>query len=98
MKGPAPASVSTSPAALTAATRVVCDFDLAAFSTMLRDGYMAAPPTIGVLAAAKAAGAAARARAAANGVNLRMGDLIGNGGRSSPLGLRWWSSDTDVMM
>lgn len=44
-------SVSTKPAALTAATSVVWSLELTAFSTMVLLGYMAAPPTITVSAA-----------------------------------------------
>lgn len=44
-------SVSTRPAALTAATSVVWSFELTAFSTMVLLGYIAAPPTITVSAA-----------------------------------------------
>src|SRR5277367_1330449 len=47
VNGPGPFSVSTSPAAFTAATRVVWSAELIALSTMSLVGYMAAPPTIG---------------------------------------------------
>jgi hypothetical protein len=39
-------SVSTKPAAITAATSVVCSFEFTAFSTMFFVLYIAAPPTI----------------------------------------------------
>jgi len=48
VNGPAPASVSTNPAALTAATSVVWSFELTAFSTMFFVLYIGAPPTIGL--------------------------------------------------
>src|ERR1700722_20664794 len=51
VKGPAPLRVSTRPAALTAATRVVWSLELMAFWTMVLVGYISAPPTITVLAA-----------------------------------------------
>ena len=61
VKGPAPFSVSTRPAALTAATRVVWSFELTALATIVLLGYMAAPPTIGLdMDMAKAAGEAVR--------------------------------------
>ena len=47
VKGPALLSVSTRPAALTAATRVVWMGELAAFCTMFLVGYISAPPTMG---------------------------------------------------
>src|SRR5665213_3451006 len=47
VKGPGPLSVSTRPAALTAATSVVWIGEFTAFSTMVLDGDMAAPPTMG---------------------------------------------------
>ena len=50
VNGPAPSSVSTRPAACTAATRVVWSLELTAFSTMFLVGYIGAPPTIGVAA------------------------------------------------
>src|ERR1700754_2882987 len=49
VNGPALDKVSTRPAALTAATRVVWSFELTAFSTMFLVGYMGAPPTILVM-------------------------------------------------
>src|SRR5687768_1612115 len=52
VKGPAEFSVSTNPAALTAATNVVWSFELTAFWTMVRVGNIAAPPTMGFLATA----------------------------------------------
>ena len=51
VKGPGPDSVSTSPAAFTAATSVVWSAELTAFSMILRVGYIAAPPTITVVSA-----------------------------------------------
>src|SRR5258705_12562669 len=49
VNGPAPFSVSTSPAALTAATSVVWSAELTALSTMSRERSIAAPPTIGFI-------------------------------------------------
>ncbi len=49
VNGPGELRVSTRPAALTAATRVVWMGELTAFSTMVLVGYMAAPPTMGSL-------------------------------------------------
>ena len=49
VNGPALLSVSTRPAALTAATSVVWSLELTALSTMSLLGYIAAPPTIGAL-------------------------------------------------
>ena len=48
VNGPGPLSVSTRPAALTAATSVVWSFELTALSMMSLLGYIAAPPTIGL--------------------------------------------------
>src|SRR4029450_2256725 len=48
VNGPGPCSVSTRPAALTAATSVVWSFEFTAFWTMFFDGYIGAPPTITV--------------------------------------------------
>src|SRR5208337_1925633 len=48
VNGPGPCSVSTSPAACTAATSVVWSFELTAFWMMFFDGYIGAPPTITV--------------------------------------------------
>src|SRR5579871_3252702 len=45
VNGPGPDSVSTRPAAFTAATRVVWSFELTAFWTIFFDGYIGAPPT-----------------------------------------------------
>src|SRR5215210_901074 len=45
VNGPGPDSVSTSPAAFTAATSVVWSFEFTAFSTMVFDGHIGAPPT-----------------------------------------------------
>ena len=73
-----PDSVSTSPAALTAATSVVWSFELTAFWTMFRVGYIAAPPTIGLCAAAGMASVVAEPSARAiERVNLRMCFLLG---------------------
>ena len=47
MNGPGPSSVSTRPAAFTAATSVVRFLAAEAFCTMFLVGYMAAPPTMG---------------------------------------------------
>src|SRR6185437_10057776 len=52
VNGPGPSSVSTRPAAFTAATSVVWSLECTAFSTMFFDGYMAAPPTITVFSLA----------------------------------------------
>src|SRR6266702_2597371 len=52
VKGPAPSKVGTSPAALTAATSVVCTLECAALSTMFLLAYIGAPPTIGLARAA----------------------------------------------
>src|SRR5208337_3146293 len=51
VKGPAPSSVSTRPAAFTAATRVVWSLEWTAFSIMFLLGYMGAPPTVVVISA-----------------------------------------------
>src|SRR3569623_1262375 len=51
VNGPFPDSVSTRPAAFTAATSVVWSFEFIAFSTMVLLGYIAAPPTITVFSA-----------------------------------------------
>src|SRR5438270_4028939 len=68
VNGPGLDSVSTRPAALTAATSVVWSFELSAFWTIVLVEYMAAPPTIGLPAIAglpaASAQAAARAKAA----------------------------------
>src|SRR3569623_795821 len=55
VNGPGPDKVSTSPAAFTAATRVVWSFECIAFWTIVLVGYIAAPPTIGLRALAGAA-------------------------------------------
>src|SRR5215468_1110384 len=47
VNGPADLSVSTRPAALTAATRVVWSLELTALSTMSLVGNIGAPPTMG---------------------------------------------------
>src|SRR5690606_22169301 len=54
VNGPGPESVSTRPAACTAATSVVWSAEFTAFSTIFLSASMAAPPTIG-LSWAKAA-------------------------------------------
>src|SRR6201988_1039936 len=46
VKGPLPCSVSTRPAALTAATSGVWSFELTAFSMMFLLGNIGAPPTV----------------------------------------------------
>src|SRR5436309_10976764 len=48
VNGPFPSSVSTRPAAFTAATRVVWSLELTAFWMMFLEGNIAAPPTITV--------------------------------------------------
>src|SRR5262249_30458495 len=66
VKGPAPSSVSTRPAAFTAATSVVWSFEFTAFWTMFFDGYIGAPPTVTVFSdiwASSGAGAAIAAKA-----------------------------------
>src|SRR5437868_11593022 len=52
VNGPGLFSVSTRPAAFTAATRVVWSAELTALSTMSLVGYIAAPPTMGLPAKA----------------------------------------------
>lgn len=47
MNGPVDLSVSTRPAAFTAATSVVWSLELTALSTMSLVGYIGAPPTMG---------------------------------------------------
>ena len=54
VNGPLPSSVSTRPAAFTAATSVVWSFELTAFWTMFLEGNIAAPPTITVFSSALA--------------------------------------------
>src|SRR6202044_4069909 len=51
VNGPGPDSVSTRPAAFTAATSVVWSLELTAFCTMFFDGYIGAPPTVTVFSA-----------------------------------------------
>src|SRR6201992_3847867 len=67
VNGPGPESVSTRPAAFTAATSVVWSFEFTAFWMMFLDGYIAAPPTVTVFsficARTGAAGATAAAKA-----------------------------------
>ncbi len=48
VNGPGDCSVSTRPAAFTAATSVVWSFELTAFWTMFLEGYIGAPPTVTV--------------------------------------------------
>ena len=48
VNGPGDCSVSTRPAAFTAATSVVWSFEFTAFCTMFFDGYIGAPPTVTV--------------------------------------------------
>src|SRR6185312_1411463 len=50
VNGPLLSNVGTSPAAFTAATKVVWSLEFMAFSTIFFVGYMAAPPTIFVWA------------------------------------------------
>src|SRR6201991_4347447 len=57
VNGPGPDSVSTRPAAFTAATSVVWSWDCEAFSMMFLDGYIAAPPTVTVCSAGMAGAA-----------------------------------------
>ena len=64
VNGPGPSSVSTRPAALTAATSVVWSAEFTAFWMMFLLGNIGAPPTIG-LAAKPAPALAMRAAAAA---------------------------------
>ena len=70
VNGPSPESVSTRPAAFTAATSVVRFFACDAFSTIVFCGSIGAPPTIGMsedmaeLSCAKVAGVMARLPAA----------------------------------
>ena len=52
VNGPLPSSVSTRPAAFTAATSVVWSLELTAFWMMFLDGNIAAPPTITVFSCA----------------------------------------------
>src|SRR5277367_6448112 len=70
VKGPGLLRVSTRPAALTAATRVLWIGELAAFSTMVLVGYIVAPPTVGSFCAW--ALREVRARAAAASVARRV--------------------------
>ena len=51
VNGPGPDSVSTRPAAFTAATSVVWSLELTAFWMMFFDGYIGAPPTVTVFSA-----------------------------------------------
>ena len=67
VKGPSPDSVSTRPAAFTAATSVVWSAEFDAFSTMVIEGIISAPPTMVFWAMA----GAVRARAAAMAVAPR---------------------------
>src|SRR6185369_8023357 len=48
VNGPAPCSVSTRPAAFTAATSVVWSLELTAFWMMFFEGYIGEPPTVTV--------------------------------------------------
>ena len=66
VNGPLPDSVSTRPAAFTAATSVVWSLELTAFSMMFLEGYIGAPPTSTVISLATVGRATAEtARAAA---------------------------------
>src|SRR5215813_2029764 len=75
VNGPGPESVSTKPAAFTAATSVVWSFEFTAFWMMFFDGYIGAPPTLTVFsdmvsAASGAAVPTANARAAAAAIKV----------------------------
>ena len=81
VKGPGPCSVSTRPAAFTAATSVVWSLELTAFSMMFFEGYIGAPPTVTVcsficasvgVAATAANASAAAATAVGRIVRLRV--------------------------
>src|SRR5204863_222228 len=87
VNGPGPCSVSTRPAALTAATNVVWSFEFTAFWMMFFDGYIGAPPTVTVFSAiilswAEAGTIAApdKAKAAAAASNVKGLDML-----SSPI-------------
>src|SRR6201996_2452769 len=64
VNGPAPSSVSTKPAAFTAATSVVWSCEFTAFSTIFFEGYIAAPPTIGSFCCANPPGTHINVKAA----------------------------------
>src|SRR5208282_5926217 len=83
VKGPGPDSVSTRPAALTAATRVVWSFEFTAFWMMFFDGYIGAPPTLTVFsdivsAQTGAAAPAAIARTVAAAITAKRLDMMGS--------------------
>src|SRR5271156_6792391 len=66
VNGPGPDSVSTRPAAFTAATSVVWSLEFTAFWMMFFDGYIGAPPTVTVfsdICAKTGAGAATAVKA-----------------------------------
>src|SRR5205085_6532558 len=64
VNGPGPFSVSTRPAALTAATSVVWSFEFTALSMMSLSLYIGAPPTVTCAAAMPVLSASATAMAA----------------------------------
>src|SRR5271165_4454517 len=80
VNGPAPCSVSTRPAAFTAATSVVWSFELTAFWMMFLDGYIGAPPTLTVVSAdagtAVMVDTSAKAASAVAASKLRRIDIV----------------------
>src|ERR1019366_942967 len=74
VNGPGPSRVSTRPAALTAATRVVWSLEFRAFATIFFDEDMAAPPTMGLAAAETTPTAPAPITMAATAISSR--DLV----------------------
>src|SRR5579864_3424673 len=76
VNGPAPFSVSTRPAALTAATSVVWSAEFTALSTMSFVGYIACPPTTTVSPAAKALDMAIDNATAEQRVEIFIADLL----------------------
>src|SRR6185436_11722012 len=72
VNGPLPESVSTNPAAFTAATSVVWSAEFTAFSTMFFVLYFGAPPTIGLSPCAEALRAKGNATADANRIAKRV--------------------------
>ena len=75
VNGPMPFSVSTRPAALTAATRVVWSLELTALSMMSLLEYIGAPPTITWAEAVTAAAESEAARTTAANFTSFMGFL-----------------------
>src|SRR4029077_13701118 len=65
VNGPGPDSVSTRPAAFTAATSVVWSLELTAFWMMFLEGYIGAPPTVTAISAATVGSAMAETAMAA---------------------------------